>query len=358
MSSGQSAPVDFSGRIGVSGPFIRRPIGTSLLMLGILFLGLVAYPFLPVAPLPQVDFPTIQVNASLPGASPTTMASSVAQPLERQFAQIPGVTQLTSTSSLGTVSVTVQFELTRNIDAAAQDIQAAINSASGQLPKNLPNAPVYRKVNPADAPILIIGVGSDTLPMTVVDDQADTKLAQHISQMAGVAQVNIGGEQKPAVRVQIDPARLAAKGLSLEDVRAKIGVSTVDSPKGSIDGATRSFTIYDNDQLTAAEPWNNVIVAYRNGAPVRIRDIGQAVDGPEDLRKAAWANGRRAVLLIVFKQPGANVIDTVDRIKAELPQLEAALPPSVKVDILSDRTQTIRASVTDVQFTLLLTIAL
>jgi HAE1 family hydrophobic/amphiphilic exporter-1 len=358
MSSGQSAPVDFSGRIGVSGPFIRRPIGTSLLMLGILFLGLVAYPFLPVAPLPQVDFPTIQVNASLPGASPTTMASSVAQPLERQFAQIPGVTQLTSTSSLGTVSVTVQFELTRYIDAAAQDIQAAINSASGQLPKNLPNAPVYRKVNPADAPILIIGVGSDTLPMTVVDDQADTKLAQHISQMAGVAQVNIGGEQKPAVRVQIDPARLAAKGLSLEDVRAKIGVSTVDSPKGSIDGATRSFTIYDNDQLTAAEPWNNVIVAYRNGAPVRIRDIGQAVDGPEDLRKAAWANGRRAVLLIVFKQPGANVIDTVDRIKAELPQLEAALPPSVKVDILSDRTQTIRASVTDVQFTLLLTIAL
>ncbi|WP_046866193.1 multidrug efflux RND transporter permease subunit [Microvirga massiliensis] len=346
------------GRTGVSGPFIRRPIGTSLLMFGILFLGLVAYPFLPVAPLPQVDFPTIQVSASLPGASPATMASSVAQPLERQFAQIPGVTQLTSTSSLGTVSVTVQFELNRNIDAAAQDIQAAINSASGQLPKNLPNAPVYRKVNPADAPILIIGVGSDTLPMTEVDDQADTKLAQHISQMAGVAQVNIGGEQKPAVRVQIDPARLAAKGLSLEDVRAKIGVSTVDSPKGSVDGATRSFTIYDNDQLTAAEPWNDVIVAYRNGAPVRIRDIGQAIDGPEDLRKAAWANGRRAVLLIVFKQPGANVIDTVDRIKAELPRLEAALPPSVKVDILSDRTQTIRASVTDVQFTLLLTVAL
>ncbi|AWM85325.1 multidrug efflux RND transporter permease subunit [Microvirga sp. 17 mud 1-3] len=347
-----------NGRTGISGPFIRRPIGTSLLMLGLLFVGMVAYPFLPVAPLPQIDFPTIQVSAALPGASPETMASSVAQPLERQFAQIPGVAQITSTSTLGTTSVTVQFELNRNIDAAAQDIQAGINAASGQLPKNLPNAPVYRKVNPADAPILIIGVGSDTLPLTEVDDNADTKLAQQISQMPGIAQVNIGGEQKPAVRVQIDPARLAAKGLSLEDVRARIGVSTVDSPKGSINGPTRSFTIYTNDQLTAAAPWNDVIVAYRNGAPIRIRDIGRAVDGPEDALKAAWANGRRAVLLIVFKQPGANVIETVDRVKAELPRLQAALPPSIKVDILSDRTQTIRASVKDVQVTLLLTITL
>ncbi|WP_414472510.1 multidrug efflux RND transporter permease subunit [Microvirga sp. M2] len=352
-------PMDVSrSQGGISGPFIRRPIGTSLLMLGLLFVGAVAYPFLPVAPLPQVDFPTIQVSAALPGASPQTMASSVAQPLERQFSQIPGVTQITSTSTLGTTAITVQFELERNIDAAAQDIQAGINAASGQLPKDLPNAPVYRKVNPADAPILIIGVGSDTLPLSEVDDNADTKLAQQISQMPGIAQVNIGGEQKPAVRVQIDPARLAAKGLSLEDVRDKIAVSTVDSPKGSINGQTRSFTIYTNDQLTAAAQWNDVIVAYRNGAPIRIRDIGQAVDGPEDTLKAAWSNGRRAVLLVVFKQPGANVIDTVDRVKAALPHLQAALPPSIKVDILSDRTQTIRASVSDVQMTLLLTIAL
>jgi Cation/multidrug efflux pump len=358
MAYGQSESGVSSDRAGVSGPFIRRPIGTSLLMLGLVFVGAVAYPFLPVAPLPQVDFPTIQVSAALPGASPETMASSVAQPLERQFAQIPGVLQITSTSTLGATGVTVQFELSRNIDAAAQDIQAGINAASGQLPKNLPNAPIYRKVNPADAPILIISVGSDTLPLADVDNNADTKLAQQISQMPGIAQINIGGEQKPAIRVQIDPARLAAKGLSLEDIREKIGVSTVDSPKGSINGETRSFTIYSNDQLALADQWNDVIVAYRNGAPIRIRDIGQAVNGPEDALKAAWANGRRAVLLIVFKQPGANVIEAVDRVRAELPRLQAALPPSIKVDILSDRTQTIRASVTDVQLTLLLTIAL
>jgi HAE1 family hydrophobic/amphiphilic exporter-1 len=347
-----------AGTGGISAPFIRRPIATSLLMIGILFVGLVAYPRLPVAPLPQVDFPTIQVSAQLPGASPETMASSVAQPLERQFAQIPGVSQMTSTSALGTTTVTVQFDLDRNIDAAAQDIQAAINAAGGQLPKNLPSPPTYKKVNPADTPILIITAQSDTVPLIEVDDNVDTKLAQQLSQVSGVAQVSIGGEQKPAVRIQLDPAKLASRGLSLEDVRAQIALATVDSPKGSIDGPTRNFTIYANDQLTEAAPWNDVIVAYRSGAPIRIRDIGQAVAGPEDAKKAGWANGKRGVFLIVYKQPGANVIDTVDRIKAQLPRLQSAIPPAIKVTILSDRTTTIRASVEDVQFTLLLTIGL
>ncbi|WP_262268826.1 multidrug efflux RND transporter permease subunit [Microvirga yunnanensis] len=343
---------------GISAPFIRYPVATTLVMVGILFVGLIAYPFLPVAPLPQVDFPTIQVSASLPGANPETMASSVAQPLERQFSQIPGVSQMSSTSALGSTSITVQFDLNRDIDAAAQDIQAAISAAGGQLPKNLPSPPTYRKVNPADTPIMIISATSDTLPLTEVDDNADTKLAQQMSQIAGVAQVIIGGEQKPAVRVQLDPAKLAAKDLSLDAIRGQLEVATVDSPKGTIDGATRSFTIYANDQLTRAEEWNDVIVAYRNGAPIRVRDIGQAVPGPEDARKAAWANGKRGVFLIVFKQPGANVIETVDRVKAELPRLQAAIPPAIKVEVLSDRTQTIRASVKDVQLTLLLTIGL
>ncbi|MGO4705814.1 multidrug efflux RND transporter permease subunit [Microvirga sp. 2MCAF38] len=343
---------------GISAPFIRYPVATTLLMVGILFAGLIAYPLLPVAPLPQVDFPTIQVSASLPGASPETMASSVAQPLERQFGQIPGVTQMSSTSALGSTSITIQFDLNRNIDAAAQDVQAAINAASGQLPKNLPNPPTYRKVNPADTPILIIAVTSDSLPLIEVDDNADTKLAQQVSQVSGVALVTIGGEQKPAIRVQIDPAKLVNKNLSLEDVRAKLAVSTVDSPKGSIDGTDRSFTIYANDQLLQAEEWNNVIVAYANGAPVRVRDIGQAIAGPENSKLAAWSNNKRGVFLVVFKQPGANVIDTVNRIKAQLPRLSAALPPAIKVDIISDRTQTIRASVEDVQFTLMITIAL
>ncbi len=342
----------------LSSPFIRYPIATSLLMAGILFVGLVAYPLLPVAPLPQVDFPTIQVAATLPGGSPETMASSVAQPLERQLAQIPGVAQLTSTSSLGTTAVTIQFDLNRNIDGAANDVLAAINAAGGQLPKNLPTPPTYRKVNPADSPILLLSAVSDTLPLTDVSDAVDAQLAQQISQISGVAQVTIGGQQKPAVRVQIDPAKLVVKGLSLEDVRNVISITTVDSPKGNIDGETRSFTIYANDQLPDSKDWNDVIVAYRNGGPLRIRDIGQAVTGPEDAKQAAWANGQRGVFLVVYKQPGANVIDTVDKIKAQLPRLVAAIPPAIHIGILSDRTQTIRAAVDDVQFTLLLTIAL
>src|SRR5712672_1583083 len=343
---------------GISAPFIRYPIGTSLLMAGILFVGLVAYPLLPVAPLPQVDFPTIQVTANLPGASPETMASSVAQPLERQFAQIPGIAQMTSTSYLGTAAVTIQFDLNRSIDGAANDVQGAINAASGQLPKNLPSPPTYRKVNPADSPILLLSATSDTLPLTTVSDAVDAQLAQQISQISGVAQVIIGGQQKPSIRVQVDPAKLVAKGLSLEDVRNQIAITTVDSPKGNIDGTTRAYTIYANDQLLDSKNWNNVIIAYRNGAPLRIRDIGQAVTGPEDAKQAAWANGKRGVFLVVFKQPGANVIDTVDKIKAQLPRLVAAIPPAIKIDIISDRTQTIRAAVEDVQFTLLLTIGL
>ena len=343
---------------GVSAPFIRYPIATSLLMVGVLFVGLVAYPSLPIAPLPQVDFPTIQVSATLPGASPETMASSVAQPLERQFAQIPGVAQLTSTSSLGSTSVTIQFDLNRAIDGAANDVQAAINAAGGQLPKNLPSPPTYRKVNPADSPIMILSATSDTLPLIDVNDAIDSQLAQQLSQITGVAQVTIGGQQQPAIRVQIDPAKLVAKGLGLEDVRAQLVLTTVDSPKGNIDGKTRSYTIYANDQLPASKDWNDVIIAYRNGGPLRIRDIGQAVSGPEDMKQAAWANGKRGVFLVVFKQPGANVIETVDKIKAQLPRLEKAIPPAVKISIMSDRTTTIRAAVEDVQFTLLLTIAL
>ena len=344
--------------MNISAPFIRRPIATSLLMMAIALAGLVAFPLLPVAPLPQVDFPTISISASLPGASPETMASAVAQPLERQFGQIPGVTQMTSTSTLGATSISLQFELSRNIDAAAQDVQAAITAAGRQLPTDLPSPPTYRKVNPADSPILVMGVHSDSLPLTEVDDYADTILAQQMSQISGVAQVSIGGEQKPAVRVQIDPAKLATKGLTLEDIRGVLALATTNAAKGTLNGATRSFTIAANDQLAKASDYDDVVVAYRNGAAVRVRDVGHAVDGPENLYTQAWDNNKPAVLLIVFKQPGANVIDTVDRIKQALPRLQAVLPPSVQVDILSDRTETIRASVEDVEFTLGLTIAL
>jgi len=344
--------------MSISTPFIRRPVATTLLMAAILLVGIAAYPLLPVAPLPRVDFPTISVTGQLPGASPETMASTVAQPLERQFAQIPGVAQLTSVSVLGTSQVTVQFDLDRNIDAGAQDVQAAINAAGGQLPKNLPNPPTYRKVNPADSPILILSVQSKTLPLIEVDDYADNILSQQISQIAGVSQVSIGGEQKRAVRVQVDPARLAAMGMTLEDVRNVLAQATVDSPKGSVDGVQRSFAVYDNDQITQASAYDDVILAYRNGAPVRVRDIGHAVDGPENARLAAWQKGQRGIILLVFKQPGANVIDTVQRIRAVLPHLRAAIPPSVEIDTVMDRTLTIQASVKDVQFTLLLSIAL
>ncbi len=352
----QSHAAAISG--GISAPFIKHPIATTLLMLAVFCVGLVAYPLLPVAPLPQVDFPTIVVSATLPGGSPDTMASSVAQPLERQFAQIPGVSQLTSTSSLGSSSITIQFDLDRNIDGAANDVQAAINAASGQLPKNLPTPPTWRKVNPADSPIMLLSASSDILPLTVVDDNADTKIAQQISQIAGVSQVTIGGEQKPSIRIQIDPAKLVTKGLSLEDVRTVVSNTTVNAAKGNVDGERQSFTIFANDQLLDPRDWNDTIVAYRNGGPVRISDIGAAVPAAENMKEAAWADGKRGVFLIIFKQPGANVIDIVDKIKKELPRLQASIPAGIKLGIISDRTQTIRASVDDVQFTLVLTIAL
>ena len=327
-------------------------------MMALLLVGLVAYPQLPVAPLPQIDFPTITVTAQLPGASPDTMASSVAQPLERQFAQIPGVSQMTSTSSLGATAITIQFVLDRNIDAAANDVQGAINAASGQLPKNLPSPPTYRKINPSDTPILILSVTSDVEPIVEVDDIAENILAQRISQIDGVSLVRIGGQQQKSVRIQVDPAKLVEKNLQLEDVRTQIMSATVDNPKGSIIGDKQSFTIYDNDQLTLAKEWDDVIVAYRNGAPVRVRDIGKAVSGPADVTQAGWSNGKRGIFLVVFKQPGVNVISTVESIKKQLAKLKAAIPTDIDVGILSDRTTTIRASVNDVQFTMMLTICL
>ena len=344
--------------MSISSPFIRKPIATSLLMTALLLVGIAAYPLLPVAPLPRVDFPTISVSASLPGASPETMAATVAQPLEREFAQIAGVSQMTSVSVLGQTSVLLQFELTRSIDAAAQDVQAQINAAGGQLPKTLPSPPTYRKVNPTDSPILIMSITSDERPLIEQDDFADNILSQQISQISGVSQVVIGGEQKRAVRIQIDPGRLAAMGMTLEDVRGMLVNATVDNAKGSVDGARRTFTIYDNDQLTRAKEYEGVILAYRNGAPVRVRDVGTAIDGPENDLTQASQNNHPAILLIVFKQPDANVIDVVDRVKAKLPSLIASIPPNIHVDVVSDRTLTIRASVHDVQFTLMLSVAL
>ncbi|QHE91906.1 efflux RND transporter permease subunit [Pandoraea fibrosis] len=353
--------------MSISATFIKRPIGTSLLAAALFLVGVAAWPLLPVAPLPQVDFPTIQVSVTLPGADPSTMASNVATPLERQFSLIAGLTQMTSTSALGTTSITLQFDLNRNIDAAAVDVQAAINAAGGQLPSNLPSPPTYRKINPADSPILLMSVKSDTLPLTVVNDYADNVLAQQISQIDGVGLVNIGGVQKPAIRIQLDPDKVAALGLDLETVRGALASATVNAPKGSFDGPRQSVTVYDNGQLLSPVLWNEVIVAYRGGAPVRVRDLGQAVAGPENARFAGWAfrgaampesetlKSGRSVFLAVTKQPGANVIATVERIKAALPRLQASIPPAVEVNILTDRTQTIRASVEDVEFTLVLT---
>ncbi|WP_454683888.1 efflux RND transporter permease subunit [Ancylobacter moscoviensis] len=345
-------------RASLSSWFIRHPIGTSLLMAGLLVLGLAAFPRLPVAPLPEVDFPTLQVSTQLPGASPEIIASSVTQPLERQFGEIPGLSQMTSVSTLGNSSITLQFSLDTDINAAAQDVQTAINAAGGQLPTDLPAPPTYRKVNPADPPILVLSLTSRSLPIIKVDDFAENVLEQHISQIDGVGQVLVFGQQKPSVRIQVDPAKVANLGLSLEDLRQAIVSTTVNGPKGIVNGARRTFTLYDNDQLTSAAPWLDAILAFRNGAPVRVRDIGTAVDAPENDQLAAWANGERAIVLPVFKLPGANVIDTVDQIKAQLPALLATAPAGIEVKVLSDRTETIRASVRDVETTLVITVVL
>ena len=344
--------------MSISTPFIRRPIATSLVMAAVLLAGLAAYPLLPVAPLPRVDFPTIQVTAKFPGASPETMAATVAQPLEQNFAQIAGVTELTSTSVLGQSSITLQFDLNRNIDGASIDVQAAINNSTGQLPKTMPSPPSFRKVNPSDSPILILAVQSDELTLIDMDDYANNVLAQQISQVTGVAQVFIAGERKRSVHVQVDPARIAAMNLTLEDIRNSLVNATVDNAKGTIDGDRKTFTLYDNDQLTMAADYQDIIVAYRNGTPVRVRDIGVAVDAPENQQVAGYQNGHLGEQLIIFKQPDANIIDTVDAVQATLPRLIASIPPSVHVSTVLDRTQTIRASVHDVQFTLILSISL
>jgi multidrug efflux pump len=338
--------------------FIRRPIATSLLMAALALVGLVAFPLLPVAPLPQVDFPTIQVVATVPGASPETMAATVATPLERQFGQIPGVTQMSSVSSLGSTVVTLQFDLNRNIDGAAQDVQAAITAAGPQLPKNLSTPPTYRKVNPADSPILIVAANSQTIPLPKVDDFAENVVAQQISQISGVAQVIIGGQQRPAIRVQVDPAKLTARQLTLEDVRNALTNATTDAAKGTLLGKQQSFTIGTNDQLTEPEDYNKVIISYRNGAPVHVSDVGQAVAGPQDVTLGALHRDQTAVILLVFKQPGANVIDTVDNIKTALAQMHSLIPPGIHLTTIVDRTQTIRASVKDVEYTLLLSCVL
>jgi hydrophobic/amphiphilic exporter-1 (mainly G- bacteria), HAE1 family len=350
--------------------FIRRPIGASLLAAALLLVGIAAWPRLPVAPLPQVDFPTISVSASLPGAGPETVASNLAAPLERQLAQIPGVEQMTSSSSLGGTSINLQFSLDRDIDAAALDVQSAINAAAGQLPAGMPAPPTYRKINPADRPILTISMRSDALPLTALSDYADNLLAQQLSQIQGVGQVYISGAQKPAIRIQIDPVKIASLGIGLEEVRAAILGASVNLPKGSIDGSAQSFAVYANDQILSPEDWSEAIVAYRNGTPVRVRDIGRAVTDAENTRSAAWAfdaagasaerrfPGGRAVNLMIVKQPGANVIETVERVKAALRKIEADLPPAIELRLLSDRTQTIRASVEDVELTLVLAIAL
>lgn len=344
--------------MNISAPFIHRPIATALLMVGLLVGGLVSYPLLPVAALPNVNYPTLQVTAQLPGADPQTMASSVATPLELQFGEIPGLTQMTSASALGFVQITLQFDLSRQIDGTVSDTLSAINAATAQLPVGMPYPPTIRKVNPADTPILVLGLTSDTVPLTTVDAYAENILLQKISQISGVGLVGIGGQQKPSVRVQLDPQALAARGINLEDARTALGQANVDLPKGTLNSPRQTYTLNTNDQLLKADDYANLILAYRNGAPVRVRDVGRAISAPENDLIAGWYNQKRAVILAIQRQPGANVIDTVNRIKAAMPVLQASIPPAVKVNIISDRTETIRASVSDVQFTLMLTVAL
>ncbi|GAC1431859.1 MAG: multidrug efflux RND transporter permease subunit MuxB [Terriglobales bacterium] len=338
--------------------FILRPVATSLLMIALLLVGIVAYLQLPVSALPEVDYPTIQVMTFYPGADPDVMASSVTSPLERQFGQVPGLSQMTSTSSLGSSVITLQFNLQQNIDVAEQEVQAAINAATTYLPKDLPNPPIYSKVNPADAPILTLALTSDTLPLSEVEDFADTALAQKISQLPGVGLVSISGGQKPAVRIRANPTALASYGLSLEDVRTALGIANVDQAKGTINGPRQSFTIGANDQLTSGSQYSPIVVAYRNGAPVRLSDVASIADGIENTKQAAWMNKSPAVIMNIQRQPGANIISVVDRIKTLLVQLKASLPTAVTVSVLTDRTETIRASVKDVQFELMLTVGL
>jgi multidrug efflux pump len=338
--------------------FILRPVATALLTAAVLLAGGVAYTQLPISALPQVDYPTIQVLTFYPGASPDVMASSVTSPLERQFGQLPGLNQMTSTSSAGASLITLQFTLEHAIDVAVQEVQAAINAASTNLPKDLPNPPLYSKVNPADTPILTLALTSDTLPLNRVEDLADTNLAQKISQLSGVGFVSISGGQRPAVRVQADPTVLASYGLGLEDLRNVLALANVDQAKGNLEGPRQSFTIGANDQLLSGEEYKPIVVTYKNGAPVRLSDVATVIDGVENVKLAAWMNDKPAVIVNIQRQPGANIIAVVDRIKRLMPQLKASMPSSIEITTLTDRTTTIRASVEDVEFTLMLTVAL
>jgi multidrug efflux pump len=344
--------------MNASAPFIRRPIATTLLMVAVGLAGGVAFRLLPVSPLPQVDFPTISVSAALPGASPETMASSVATPLERQFGRIAAVTEMTSSSSLGSTSVTLQFELDRDIDAAARDVQAAINAARGYLPANLPGNPSYRKVNPADSPIMILSLTSKVLTKGQMYDAASTVMAQTLSQIRGVGQVVVGGGALPAVRIELNPTMLTKYGIGLEQVRSAVASTNANIPKGQLSDGERRWEIGANDQLVKAVDYEPLIITYRNGAAVRIRDVGQAEDSVEDVRTAGYVNGSPSVMVIIFRQPGANIIDTVDSVRAVLPRVKAAISHAIDVDVAMDQTTTIRASVRDVERTLLISIGL
>ena len=338
--------------------FILRPVATTLLMAAILLVGLMAFQFLPLSALPEVAYPTIQVQTFYPGASPEVMTSSVTAPLERQFGQMPSLNQMSSTSSAGASILTLQFSLDLTLDIAEQEVQAAINAAGNLLPTDLPAPPIYAKVNPADAPVLTLGITSAVMPLTKVQDLADTRIAQKISQLPGVGVVSISGGQRPAVRVRAKPQALAAYGLNIDDLRTTIGNANVNTPKGSFDGPTRAYTINSNDQLRSADEYKNIIVAYKNGAPVRLSDVADLVDDAENTKLGAWSNSTPALILNVQRQPGANVIGVVDAIKDLLPEIKAALPAGIQVDILTDRTNTIRASVSDVEFELVLAVAL
>ena len=344
--------------MNLSRPFILRPVATSLLMVALVLVGVVSYRQLPVSALPQVDYPTIQVLTFYPGASPEVMASSVTSPLERQFGQVPGLTQMTSSSSEGCSCVILRFDLDLDIDIATQQVQAAINSAAAVLPRDLPNPPVYTKTNPADAPVLTLALTSDTLPLTKVQDLADTRLAQKISQLSGVGMVSISGGQKPAIRIEVNPTALSSLGMNLEDLRGALVQASVNQAKGSFDGRRQAFTIAANDQLLTSDQFRELIIGYRNDSAVRLVDVAEVVDGAENVRQAAWMNDIPAVIVNIQRQPGANIIEVVDSVKALLPQLEASLPAAVQVHVLTDRTLTIRASIEGVQHELLLTIAL
>jgi hydrophobe/amphiphile efflux-1 (HAE1) family protein len=344
--------------VSISAPFIHRPIATSLLMLGVLVFGLATYTLLPVAAVPNVDFPTITVTASYPGASPQTMASAVATPLEQQFTAISDLDQMTSLSGVGTTTITLQFDLSRNIDGAAEDVQTAINAASGLLPKDLPSPPTYRKVNPADFPVLIYAIHSDAMPVYKVDDYANLSIAERLSMVKGVGQVFIFGQKPYAARIQVNPTALAAHGIGLEDVRNAVAAATINQAKGEIEGPNRVVSLDTNDQLYDASAYGNVIIAYRNGAPVRVKDVGDVLNSIQNTRVGSWFDNHLAEGIAVNKAPGANTIALVDRIQKMMPELEQSIPPSVHVDLVSDRSQTTRAAVHDVQMTMLLTIAL